>query len=88
MVYQQPSTQGKSSQIREIQNHMTMLESDIGKKRIEEGSLIAGIRKLEKDEDRAKIELQNMQKKLEEVRGKIGQLDKSVADLEKKQNAL
>jgi len=88
MAYQQPSTQGKSSQIREIQNNMVMLRSEIMKEDSKKGRVETEIKKLDKDQDRIKIELQAKQEELKKIDDEIIRLDKSVKDFQKKQNAL
>lgn len=88
MAYQQPSqtSADKSRQRNELQRNIIMLESDKGKMNTQKIKLVAEIRECDKDQERAKLELQSKQAKLEEVDGRIATMDTSIKDLKKKLN--
>jgi chromosome segregation ATPase len=88
MTYQQPSqtSADKSRQRNELQRNIIMLEADKGKMNMQKIKLVAEIRECDKDRERAKLELQTKQVKLEEVDGKIATIDASIKDLKKKLN--
>ena len=65
-----------------------MLGSDMGKEKMKENNLKAEIRELEKDQERAKLELQKKQEELQKVEQDINTLNTSAKGLQKKLNML
>ena len=88
MAYQQPSQSpaDKSRQRNELQRDIIMLEADKGKKNAQKMQLDAEIRECKKAQDRASMELQDKQSKLQEVEREAATIEVSIKDLKKKLN--
>jgi septal ring factor EnvC (AmiA/AmiB activator) len=91
MAYQNPAGQGaadKNRQRNEMQRNIIMLEADKGKKNVQKMQLDAEIREAKKARERAEMELQARQLKLQKIEQEMATVDVSIKGLKKKLNEL
>jgi septal ring factor EnvC (AmiA/AmiB activator) len=91
MAYQNPagqSTADRNRQRNEMQRNIIMLEADKGKKNVQKMQLDAEIREAKKARERAEMELQARQLKLQKIEQEMATVDVSIKGLKKKLNEL